>query len=192
MTRRTTPIEPSYFEALYAADPDPWRFASSDYEREKYAATLAALPNRRFGRGLEVGCSIGVLTAQLAQQCAQLLAIDVAEAALAQARARCPDVEFERRRIPNEWPEGVFDLILLSEVLYYLDRSGIERSAAHARTSLAPGGSVLLVHFLGLTDYPVSGDEAADIFIATIGLRPARQHRAELYRLDLLDGTCPP
>ena len=35
--------DPGYFERLYARDPDPWRFATSEYERDKYAATLAAL-----------------------------------------------------------------------------------------------------------------------------------------------------
>ncbi len=127
MTRRTETIRPAYFDGLYANDPDPWRFATSDYEREKYAATLAALPARPFATALEVGCSIGVLTKQLATRCDSLLALDVAEAALDQARARCPDVRFERRAIPDEWPPGAFDLIVFSEVLYYLDAAGIRR-----------------------------------------------------------------
>ena len=189
MTRRTASIDPAYFEQLYAADPDPWRFATSEYEREKYAATLAALPAVRFPAALEVGCSIGVLTAQLAARCGQLLALDVADAALAQARHRCPGVQFERRRIPDEWPDGTFDLIVLSEVLYYLDRAGIERSAALARDALMPGGCILLVHYLGGTDYPSTGDEAAEWFIAASGLTPDRQVRADLYRIDRLART---
>ena len=64
-----------YFEALYAAAPDPWDFEGSDYERGKYAATLAALPQPRYARALEVGCSIGVLTALLAPRCDRLLAV---------------------------------------------------------------------------------------------------------------------
>ena len=75
----TRSLPPSYFEALYASDPDPWRFASSDYERDKYAATLAALPRQLYRSGLEVGCSIGVLTAMLASRCRRLLAVDVAD-----------------------------------------------------------------------------------------------------------------
>ena len=50
----------AYFEALYAADEDPWDFTTSAYERAKYDRTVAALGDRRFARGLEVGCSIGV------------------------------------------------------------------------------------------------------------------------------------
>ena len=187
MTRRTETIRPDYFDTLYAADPDPWRFASSDYERDKYAATLAALPERRFADALEVGCSIGVLTRQLAARCDALLALDVAEAALAQARARCPSVRFERRVIPGEWPPGPFDLIMLSEVLYYLDAAAIRVAAGRAMASLRPGGCILMVHFLGGTDYPSTGDEAADGFTAATGLTPALQVREPLYRIDRLD-----
>jgi hypothetical protein len=52
----------SDFDALYQADPDSWKFATSDYEANKYAATLAALPNVRYDAALEIGGSIGVLT----------------------------------------------------------------------------------------------------------------------------------
>ncbi len=80
-------LEPAYFDALYAADPDPWQFATSAYEREKYDATLAALPTR-IGSAFEIGCSIGILTRRLAERCNTLLAVDVAKAALAAARRR--------------------------------------------------------------------------------------------------------
>ena len=71
---------------------DPWRFATSDYERAKYEATLAALPHEIYRDVLEIGCSIGVLTRQLAPRCEKLLALDVAAKALDQARARCADL----------------------------------------------------------------------------------------------------
>ena len=196
MTRRTHSIEPGYFDALYAADPDPWRFATSEYEREKYAATIAALPPRRFASGLEAGCSIGVLTRQLAEGCDTMLALDVAASALAQARAHCPGVRFEQRAIPGDWPPGRFDLIVLSEVLYYLDAAAIRRAARCAMAALQPGGCILAVHYLGETDYPSTGDAAAAVFIAECGLDPALQIRRELYRIDRVDrpaadGTAP-
>ena len=187
MSRRTQSIESGYFEALYAADPDPWRFATSDYERDKYAATLAALPPRQFTAGLEVGCSIGVLTRQLAARCQALLSLDVAEAALARARERCPGVTFERRAVPGEWPPGRFDLIVFSEVLYYLDEAAIRETVAHAMTALEPGGCILAVHYLGETDYPSTGDEAAEWLIDASALSPALQVRESGYRIDRLD-----
>ena len=186
----TRSLPPSYFEALYASDPDPWRFASSDYERDKYAATLAALPKQLYRSGLEVGCSIGVLTAMLASRCRRLLALDVADEALAQARERCralPQVTLARLQIPDETPSGSFDLIVLSEVVYYFDREDVRHLARYLNRALEPGGDLLLVHWTGATDYPISGDEATDLLIAGLDFtaQPLAASRHERYRLDL-------
>ena len=190
----TDSLPSSYFEALYGRDPDPWRFASSAYERDKYVATLASLDDRRFARGLEIGCSIGVLTQMLAPRCDRLVAVDVVPSALDQARARCADqpwVNFERMQVPQQWPEGEFDLILLSEVVYYLSRTDVDTLADHVRASLEPDGSALLVHWTGPTNYPLSGDAAADRFIARAGFRVVLQERQPEYRLDLLQPATP-
>ena len=81
-------LERAYFDDLYLRDPDPWDFATSDYERDKYADSLAALGDRRFGRALEAGCSIGVFTQALARVARELVAVDVSAAAVAAARER--------------------------------------------------------------------------------------------------------
>jgi SAM-dependent methyltransferase len=185
--RRSKSIAPDYFEDLYASNPDPWCFATSAYEAEKYAATLAALPLGRFADGLEVGCSIGVLTAMLAQRCDRLRALDVSDIALAQARLACPQVQFEKRQIPHEWPEGKFDLIVFSEVLYYLDFPAIQSTASKVMASLKPAACVLLVHYLGETDYPSTGDEAVSIFSSTTGLNHGFALGAKGYRIDRFD-----
>ena len=179
----------AYFDALYAKENDPWCFATSPYEKAKYVATLQALPIARFTNAFEVGCSIGVLTRLLAKRCDRLLAVDVADAALAQARRRCVDlshVTVERLRVPDQWPEQSFDLILFSEVLYYLSPDDVSRAARRSRDSLRRHGSVLLVHYVLPTNYPCSGDTAAEIFIAEAQLTPSLQRREASYRLDVL------
>lgn len=195
MSRPARSLDAGYFEAIYAREPDPWGFATSAYEREKYAATCAALPRRNYANGLEVGCSIGVLTRELAPCCAALLAIDAAEAPLAEARARCAgltQVAFRRLSVPQEWPTDAapFDLMLFSEVLYYFDADDIARLVARAGDTLAAEADVLLVHWTGETNYPLSGEEAAERFIAAAAPFAAvtRQVRTEQYRLDLLRG----
>jgi hypothetical protein len=75
MSRRQSSIPARYFDDLYAGERDPWEFETSAYEQAKYDATLAALPRPRYRRGLEIGCSIGVLTARLAGRCGSLVAI---------------------------------------------------------------------------------------------------------------------
>jgi predicted TPR repeat methyltransferase len=196
MSRRTTSIPPDYFEALYDGGRDPWQFATSAYEREKYQTTLSAIGPARIGRAWEVGCSIGVFTQALAAQCDSLLAVDVADSALAQARDRCAglaQVDLQRMYIPDEWPDRRFDLIVFSEVLYYLAPADIRAAAWRSLLSLSPGGRIVLVHWTGETDYPVTGDEAAQLFRETCGhrVRTLREERHESYRLDLLQADTP-
>ncbi|HEV7478829.1 MAG TPA: class I SAM-dependent methyltransferase [Roseiarcus sp.] len=194
MSGQRETLRPDYFDALYTADPDPWKFAASPYERDKYEITLEAMPKARYRSALEVGCSIGVLTRSLASRCGTLIAIDAAQAPLLEARRRCddlPGVRFEHMFVPDQWPDGAFELILLSEVVYYLSRDDVGRLAARVSNSLAKGGSVILVHWTGPTDYPLSGDEAAALFIERIG--PGYVvNRADQYaefRLDVLSRT---
>lgn len=192
MSRFTSSLPPSYFDGQYAGNADPWQLATSDYERAKYAATLAALPRPRYEAALEVGCSIGVLTRALAARCDALLGLDVVETALDQARERNRDlthVRFTRAQVPGDWPDGTFDLIVLSEVVYFLDPGDVARLVARIGASLRPGGTVVLVHWTGLTHYPLSGDGAAEAFMAAgrAFLRPVHHSATEAYRLDVLE-----
>jgi SAM-dependent methyltransferase len=188
--RRERSIDPDYFEALYRDKGDPWEFETSAYEAAKYRETLAALPGTRFESVLEVGCANGVLTAMLGPRCDALLAVDVSETALATARARCadqPHIRIEQRRLPAEAPDGTFDLVLLSEVVYYWDSADIARLGDWLRGAVRSGGHVLLVHWIGETDYPKSGDDAVAELRAALEDRVTveRSDRHEAYRLDL-------
>jgi SAM-dependent methyltransferase len=186
----------SHFRRLYQANPDPWAFTTSPYERAKYRHTMEILGDRYFTSGLEVGCSIGILTRMLAPCCASLLGIDIVEDPLQAARERCADqnqVRFERMRAPMQWPGGRFDLIILSEVLYFLSPDDIAHCARQVGGSVLPGAIVLLVNWLGQSDDPCSGDQAAERFIyetsaarTSAALTVARQDRSARYRLDLL------
>src|ERR1700683_4414732 len=165
-------LRPEYFDGLYTADLDPWKFETSPYERGKYTLTLNAMPKPRYRSALEVGCSIGVLTRSLASRCDAVVAIDAAEAPLVEGRRRCadlPGVRFEQMFVPDEWPDGEFELILLSEVVYYLSRDDAGRLAVRVTRCLAKCGCAILVHWTEETNYPLSADEAATLFIQQIG-----------------------
>jgi SAM-dependent methyltransferase len=187
----TASISRDHFEKLYAANPDPWGFTTSAYEAGKYAATIDALPRLRFRSGLEVGCSFGVLSRALAERCDQLLAIDLAQSVVERARASMPEVSnirFDRATIPQEWPEGMFDLIVFSEVLYFLNDADLNQTASLAARGLDRDGIVVMVNWLGDTSAPHTGDEAAGAFIRAMQphARPILQTRADRYRLDIL------
>jgi len=182
---------PTYFDRLYDASDDPWRFETSDYEARKYAATLAALPRPQYSNALEIGCAIGVLTAALAPRCAALLAIDLAERALTRAQARCrawPQVRFRRMQVPAEYPAGNFDLVVLSEVGYYWSEGDLALARERIIAGLVPGGHLLLVHWTQPSpDYPLTGDRVHQKFLDRPGnlLRHLDGQRADTYRLDL-------
>ena len=182
----------SHFAPIYSANQDPWGYHTSPYEHAKYDLTLAMLGARRFTSGLEVGCSIGVLTRRLAMRCDRVLGIDFMAQPLATARRHCadlPSVRFATARVPDEWPSGPRDLIVLSEVLYFLTAVDIDRCVAKVARTLAPGGRVLLVNWLGMSGGdPTPGNAAARRFLAGSRgiLRPLRHMRRADYRIDLL------
>ena len=158
-----------HFQRIYQANIDPWDYRTSGYEKVKRETTIAALEGRRFNASLEVGCSIGLLTRRLADCCDRVLALDFIEAALVAARAACadrPNVSFQNVKVPIAWPEGSFDLIILSEVLYFLSSADNLSLVGRCQRSLASGGEILLVNWLKKSsDDPCSGDFAAKRFI---------------------------
>ena len=179
------------FERIYARGADPWEVETSAYEVGKYDETLGVLPRERFARGLEVGCSIGVMTQRLAGRCDRLLAVDISAEAVRRTAARCAGlagVEVRQAAVPAGWPEGVFDLIVISEVLYFLTAEDVGMVARLAADGLAPGGAVVVVNWTGETDTPTTGDAASELFVAGCAgvLSVMEQRRRERYRVDVL------
>jgi predicted TPR repeat methyltransferase len=177
-----------YFEGLYAESKDPWNFEASEYEQNKYARTLAVLGERTFRRALEAGASIGVFTEMLADRCDELLAVDVSERAVAVARRRLSGrghVKVERRTLPEEMPDGPFDLIVASEVLYYFPREEMLTVLRAFERELAPGGLLLAVHWRRKTEtYPLQGDEVHDLIVEHTRLHNSETIIEPDYRLD--------
>jgi SAM-dependent methyltransferase len=181
-----------YFEKIYQTNPDPWQFETSRYEREKYFASLTALPTPCYQHGFEVGGSIGVLTRLLAGRCHRLLSVDISPTAQRRAQRRCadqPHVEFQIMQFPRERPGQTFDLIVLSEVGYYLSGADLLRAREWIIQALQPGGHLLLVHWTPFVeDYPLSGDEVHECFLemTPTPLTWVYQARKERHRIDVL------
>lgn len=155
-------LGPDYFDRIYDEHRDPWGFQSRWYEKRKRRLTMAALPSERYGSVFEPGCSIGVLTADLAARSQHVVAMDISPKALVEARRRLPpDVELRQGAIPADWPSGTFDLVVLSEVGYYLDSSDCRHLAELAVTSTH---DLVAVHWRHpVKEYPLSGDEVQRI-----------------------------
>lgn len=186
-------IQPEYFEKMYASDIDPWDFETSEYEAKKYAATLKALPKKQYQSAFEIGGSIGVLTEKLAARCKALLSVDVSEQAQANAKERCkhlPHVEFQVMQLPHAYPSRTFDLTMVSEVGYYWGKQDLEIAKQKIADHLEPSGHLMLVHWTPyVDDYPITGDEVHEAFLAQVGevYKSLVGRREERYRLDLLE-----
>src|SRR5687767_8260034 len=112
-----------FFEDLWQRG-DYWELETSAYERERHDALLAALGPRRYARVLEIGCGAGVFTRRLAPLADHVLAIDVAPAAIARARATRgePHVEFAVADVMEYTFKRAapFDLIVMAETIYFV------------------------------------------------------------------------
>ncbi|MFB7908335.1 SAM-dependent methyltransferase [Kitasatospora sp. NPDC056076] len=188
-----------YFTRMYAHQPDPWQLAHRWYEHRKYALTLAALPQQQYCSAFEPGCSVGVLSAQLAERCQTLLACDREEPALAQARKRLAglaNVTLQHRLLPGDWPEGRFDLVVLSELLYYFAADDSARLLDLAVESLEPAGTLLLVHWRpAVAEHAQSGDAVHRQARAHPGLVRIAGHDEPDFLLDVFvrsDASLPP
>ncbi|HTA36507.1 MAG TPA: SAM-dependent methyltransferase [Solirubrobacteraceae bacterium] len=181
------------FERHYEASADPWGYRTSSYERDKYGATLAALPPRPLAHVLEVGCSIGVFTRLLAERCEQLVAVDFSARAIELAREQLHDlanVELARASFPEQTPPAAWDLVVCSEVLYYLDRKTFAEAIEWLRARLEQGACVLAVSWRGEgVEEPISGDEAHDALARELGRWHVLDARRDHYRLDRFDGA---
>ncbi|CAN5138489.1 SAM-dependent methyltransferase [soil metagenome] len=170
-------ISGDYFDRMYADAEDPWQLASRWYEQRKYAITMSVLPQRRYRHAFEPGCSIGILTESLAQRCDHVTAVDVAAAALATADVRltsagCRDqVTLRQGALDEPWPAGPFDLVVLSEVAYYLDARLLSEVLKREVPNLAPGAMLVAAHWRHpVSDYPIGGDDVHQIITSTPGL----------------------
>jgi peptidoglycan/xylan/chitin deacetylase (PgdA/CDA1 family)/protein-L-isoaspartate O-methyltransferase len=185
----------SYWEAVFAS-PDPWNYGSV-YEQVKYTQTLALIPAGCGRRALEIACAEGVFTAMLAPRVDQLLAVDISEQALERAAGRCRgrhNIEFRQLDLVSDPVPDNLDLIVCSEVLYYLeDETQLAAVAVKLRNALKPGGRIVTAHAYVLSDAP--GRTAFDwdnpfgittimrIFAETGGLSLERAIDTGLYRI---------
>jgi SAM-dependent methyltransferase len=194
----TTRLPNSYFDDKYAEAADPWQLEERWYERRKYAITLALLPYPRYRHAFEPGCSIGVLTEHLTRRCDHVTATDVATAALDAAHRRLVEAGSRERvtllhsSLDEPWPATQFDLVVLSEIGYYLEAAELRAVLDREVARLERGTVVIAAHWRHqVDDYPITGDRANDIIGATPGLHHLGGYRDEDVVIEVFD-TAPP
>ncbi len=181
------------WDAQYTTTPDLFELEGDAKERARYDLRLDALADRSLGRTLEVGCSVGVFTAMLAERTASLTATDISEVVLETARERLQaaghdGVELRRTELPDGVPEGPFDTIFAAEVLYYVSATEVAESAARLADALVPGGRLLVAHARGyFPHHAISADRAAGVVARSPGLRRVSRWGGSELRMDLFE-----
>ncbi|GAA2469056.1 SAM-dependent methyltransferase [Winogradskya humida] len=182
-----------HFVNLYLAKDDPWDNASKWSDQRKYAVTLASLPRARYRNAYEPGCAVGILTAMLAPRCDSLLAVDAVGAAVSQARdavADFPGVRVEEALLPADLPAETFDLIVVGDLLYYLNAADLAATIDGLITRLEPEGDLALAHFRDRDNGGnYDGFNAHAEFLARPELSPTVHHEDDWFLLDILRRT---
>ena len=194
----TSRLPDEYFDRMYAGAADPWNLQGRWYERRKYAITMALLPYPRYRHAYEPGCSVGVLTEHLVGRCDHVTATDVATAALDAthrrllAAQRRRQVTLLRQSLDSPWPPARFDLVVLSELCYYLQPATLRTVLDRQVPQLAHGATVIAAHWRHrVEDYPMSGDHANDVVAATPGLHHIGGYRDTDVVVDVFDTASP-
>lgn len=145
-----------YFNKMYHRDDDPWGYNQLWYEQRKKQICLAVLTQPRYGLVLEMGCSNGHLSEHLAQRADQLICMDVSDQAVQLATQRLQvysHVEVQNKKLPEAFPEHRFDLIVISEVAYYLSMTELNQLIECLKTHLSENGEILCCHWRYAIDH---------------------------------------
>ena len=182
-------VPADYFDELFADSDDPWAFRTRWYEQRKRDVTLAALPRQRYQHVFEPGCANGELSVRLAERCDQILCMDMRIRAVELARARLrqyPGAQVVEGCLPGDWPEGQFDLIVISEWAYYLEPASFIQVVERLAACLTPEGAVLACHWLHPIDgCPMQGTEAHALLDQHLPLTRTLRHEETDFLLEM-------
>ncbi len=180
-----------HFERLYAKV-DPWGFAGPN-DAVKYALTLDLCGSGPFGHVLEIGCGEGLFTQMLAPRCRSILAVDISSRAVRRAQdrlAQYPGVLVRAASLPVGYPEGAFDLVVASDVLYYWASDDLEWGARRIEQSLAVGGRFVATHYALPIVAATTGDSVHDVLAGILTLSHVHSETRDIgagrpYRIDV-------
>ena len=177
------------FAEYFRNSDDPWGYRTRWYERRKRDILLASLPREHFASAWEIGCANGELTALLASRCDRLIATDGDSRAVALARRKTcglPHVRVEQKWHPADWLEGRFDLLVFSELGYYLEPAALAETARRLRGSLAPDGVLVACHWREpIAGCALTGDGVHEVLRDTLPFPVAVSHREDDFILEL-------
>lgn len=177
------------FDDMFETSEDPWGFRTRWYEARKRSITLTSLPESNYQSAYEPGCANGELAAGLALRCKKLRVSDGSEAAVDLTRSRLAEfshVHVAQEWLPGDWPCQTFDLIVLSELGFYLSEDAVSTIACNALGSLSTEGTVLACHWRHPVEgFELQGDAVHAILHRQLGLSRLVHHEEKDFVLDV-------
>lgn len=186
----------TYWEQFYANE-DPWSYGNS-YDQTKFRHTLDNLPKEPVEKALELACAEGHFTVQLAPRVKHLTAVDIAPSAVARAKKRCAgsaNIDFGILDLLEDDIPGGFDLVVCSEVLYYVKKEYLDAVVAKVVAAARIGGHLLTVHGFDLVDDrnatgfewdgEFGGKAVSEAIARADGVALVRELRTPLYAVQL-------
>jgi trans-aconitate methyltransferase len=131
------------FDDLYSAYADLWRCHEhhSSMDSELFLKMICT-HRQDYRRALDVGCGLGMPAFKLAMNTeAEVIGIDASDVAIQKAMIRYPECQFYTRNVMAESIQdlGMFDLMVMSEVLWYICEK-LDEVMRRLALSLAHGG----------------------------------------------------
>ncbi len=129
----------NYYEDLWSRLPAD--LLAPDWELRRGFLLDRMRPGERV---LDLGSGAGDFTAEITRAGAKAVGVEVAEAAIARARSRHPELEFRLAALDEPLPlrDGEFDVVWSSEVIEHVADTATWLS--EVRRVLRPGGRLLL------------------------------------------------
>jgi len=183
----TESTPPAYFDALYR-ETDPYGYRQRWYEERKRSLLLASLTRAAYDHAWEIGCSNGEVTADLARVCKRVFAADLSARAVELTQARTGNlgnVVVQQARHPVDWPDATFDLIVFSEVGYFMSRDDLDTACERLRETLRDGGLLVACHWLTAFDAaPLNGHEVHETLRDCLRLAPCFRYADQDFVLE--------
>ncbi len=140
-------------ESYFAQNAPRWDQLRSLYvsEADVEAAILAAAPEGRIGRMIDLGSGTGRMLTLLATRAESALGLDLSQQMLNIARLRVAEAGLDHCELRHGdifstgLPDGAADLVVVHQVLHYLGDPAA--AVAEAGRLVAPGGRLLIVDF---------------------------------------------
>jgi 2-polyprenyl-3-methyl-5-hydroxy-6-metoxy-1,4-benzoquinol methylase len=155
------PSSAAFFDAKYATVPDPWSFETDPYEQARYERITRHIDPDRHRTAFEPGCSVGVLTERIGRLGLRVDSTDLSMRAVERARDRCRHLDGVHITVGDLTPpQHRYDLIVLSEIGYYLDPTELLATSQNLAARVAPGGRLIAAHWIGTSpDHRLHADD---------------------------------